>query len=311
MTPGNVRFRHRLPNGLALLGATIALMITLGGAGSVVARQPATAVVSGAGSVNIRACPTLDCQVIGSATLGDTVDITGDMVDGFYPVTWFGREGYAFALYLALPGEAPWFVESDSPCQRVALVFNIGIGDPPSQAIVDTLVETDTSASMFPMGWWAMEEPEYLLQLDGAGFVIGTHGDQPISLTTVSDETIVTDVENSVRNIESVLGREIDPYFTPYAADTDARVQGLVGAAGLLPVGWNVAAADYGADATQAGVYDRITNNVYPGAIIEMHLDGPATEQSTALALPRIIADLEAAGYEFVTVPELTLPCDA
>lgn len=302
--------RRRRLRRFAFLSTAIALSIALGGIGGAGARQATPAVVSGAESVNIRACPTLDCQVIGSAALGASIDVTGDEEDGFYPVTWYGREGYAFALYISLPGEAPWFVESDSPCARVALVFNIGIGDPPSQTVVDTLIDTGTPATMFPMGWWALEEPAYLIELDEAGFVIGTHGDQPISLTTVSDEAIVKDVEDSILNIESVLEREIDPYFTPFAADSDARVQGLVGSIGLLPVGWNVAANDYGADVTEADVYDRVMNGIYPGSVVEMHLDGPATEQSTALALPRIIDDLQANGYDLVTVPELTLPCE-
>lgn len=310
MTLVNSLVPHRLSRRLAVVSMAVAILTTLGGMGAVGARQATSAVVSGAASVNIRACPTIDCQVIGSATLGDSIEITGAAVDGFYPVTWYGRAGYAFALYLALPGQAPRFVESDSPCQRIALVFNIGIGDPPSQTIVDTLLDTDTTATMFPMGWWALEEPDYLQQLDAAGFVIGTHGDQRFGLTTLSNEAIMTDVTDSVTAIESVIGRKIDPYFTPYAADTDARVQNIVASLGLLPVGWNVAANDYGADATETGVYDLVTNGIYPGAIVEMHLDGPATEQSTALALPRIIADVEAAGYEFVTIPELTLPCD-
>jgi len=162
---------------------------------------------------------------------------------------------------------------------------------------------------MFPMGWWAATYPDYLEQLDEAGFLIGTHGDQQVFLTSVADDAILEDVTNSVVAIESVIERDIDEFFTPYAADTDERVRSIVSALGLLPVGWNVAANDYGADATQASVYERVMGNVYPGAVIEMHLDGPATEQSTALALPRIIDDLQAEGYEFVTVADMVLPC--
>ncbi len=289
----------------------IALLLVAGIVSPMDAGAQAEGVIGATSGVNIRACPTLDCQVIGAATLGDSIEITGDVVDGFYPVSWYDREGYVFALYVTLPGEAPWFVEGDDSCNRVALVFNIGIGDEPSQTVVDTLVETATPASMFPMGWWALDRPGFLTQLDEAGFVIGTHGDQQLFLTTLADDAIAADVEDSRTAIESVIGRDIDQYFTPYAADADARVQGIVGSLGLLPVGWNVAADDYGPEATESGVYNQVMDNVYPGAIVEMHLDGPATEQSTALALPRIVNDLHAAGYEFVTVPELTLPCDA
>lgn len=261
--------------------------------------------------VNIRACANLDCPIIGAAKLGDAIEVTGEETNGFIPVTWFGREGFVFALYLLEPDRAPWFVEGSASCNEVALVFNIGIGDEPSQSVLDTLVRSDTPATMFPMGWWALEHPDYLVDLDEAGFVIGTHGDQPMMLTSVVDDVIEQDLTSSVTTIESVLGREIDQYFTPYAADSDERVRGVASELGLLPVGWNVTANDYGPDVTEADVYDRIMNDVYPGAIIEFHLDGPATEQSTALALPRIIQDLRAQGYNLVTIPDLIIPCEA
>lgn len=294
------------------LNGLIAAVLTFGTFTEAGANPSMIGVIGGTSDVNIRACATLDCQVIGMAALGDSIEITGEPVNGFYPVRWYGREGYVYSLYITPPaGAAPWFVEGNGPCNRVALVFNIGIGDEPSQAIVDTLIETGTPASLFPMGWWAAAYPEYLLQLDDAGFMIGSHGDQPMMLTSVSDEEIAEDVTNSVIAIEAVIGRDIDQFFTPYAADTDARVRSVVSSQGLLPVGWNVSAADWGPDATESSVYDRIMNNVYPGAIIEMHLDGPATAVSTALALPRIIDDLRAEGYEFVTLSEMVLPCDS
>jgi len=51
--------------------------------------------------------------------------------------------------------------------------------------------------------------------------------------------------------------------------------------------------------------------NVTDGAIIEMHLDGPASALSTGVALPWLIADLRAEGYQFVTIPQMTEPCPA
>ena len=62
-------------------------------------------------------------------------------------------------------------------------------------------------------------------------------------------------------------------------------------------------------DDTADEVYNRVMARVHDGAIVELHLDGPATDQSTALALPSIIHDLEARGYRLVTVPEILLPC--
>lgn len=298
------RLVHSRPWLIALAMALLALATPIQGFASAVGTVQATY------AINVRSCPRLDCQVIGSANLGDTMPVRGELVNGFYPVLWYGREGFVYGLYLASGEEAPWFVEGDPGCREVALVFNIGIGREPSQEIVSTLIEREVPASMFPMGWWAREYPDFLLMLDEAGFVIGTHGDQPLYLTGEADEMVAHDVSNSVRTIETILRRDIDQYFTPYAADTDARVRGVVSELGLLPVGWSVSAADYGPDVTEEEVYARVMDNVYPGAVIEMHLDGPATAQSTAMALPRIIDDLRAEGYTFATVPDLLIPCE-
>lgn len=300
----------RLKRGAWWVHLTVATMIVLGLAQPTGAMANPIGKVRATYEVNIRACARLDCQVIGSAKLGDPVMVTGELVNGFYPVKWYGREGFAYALYVAPDDEAPWFVEGDPACNQVSIVFNIGIGYEPSGEIIDTLLEQDVPATMFPMGWWAREHPDFLVELDAEGFVIGTHGDQPLNLTSESDEAIAQDVTNSVKTIESILGREIDQYFTPYAADTDDRVRGIVSDMGLLPVGWEITANDYGPDATAEDVYNRVVDNLYPGAVIEMHLDGPATATSTASALPGIIEQIRSQGYDIVSIPDLVIPCE-
>ena len=208
-------------------------------------------------------------------------------------------------------GTRSWLVEGDVACPRIALVFNIGIGYPPSEAVLQTLIERDVPATMFPMGSFARIQPEFLRRLDGAGFTIGTHGDTNLWLTDASNMDIRADTLASVEAIEAVIGRPIDPYHTPFAGNADERVRAVVGTTGLTPVGWRVSAPDWSEDATEEGVYNAVFHNVYPGAIVEMHLDGPATERSTALALPRLVDDLRARGFEFVTIGEMLEPCEA
>jgi peptidoglycan/xylan/chitin deacetylase (PgdA/CDA1 family) len=288
---------------LALLAGFLSPLIVPGNA------VAASGTVVATDAVNVRACPSTACDILGIVHLGAALEIIGDPIDGFYPVAWQGGEGFVYALFVSVGGTAPWFREGDPSCNRVAIIFNIGIGYTPSSSIVQTLLDYNVPATMFPMGWWALEQPEFLRMLADAGFVIGTHGHGSVNLPTLADAAISHDVNTSVEAIEWVLGRPISPYFTPYAADSDERVRAIVSNLGLLPVGWHVAAADYGPDATEQSVYDYVMPNVYPGAIIELHLDGPATEQSTALALPRIIEDLWAQGYDLVTVPDLVNPC--
>lgn len=298
-TRDSVRRRPLLHAIFALLALWLALQPTGVGATS----------VSGAEGVNIRSCAALECDVVGIAKLGDDLQITGAAVDGFTPVQWGNVSGFAYSLYVPADGSAPWFREGDRTCQRVALVFNIGIGGEPSWSILDTLTAADADASFFPMGWWAADNSDYLESIAESGWTIGTHGDQQRFLTDFDDATIARDIADSEEAIERVIGRDIDRWYTPYAADIDDRVRGIAAGLGFMPVGWTVAAADYDETATADGVYARVMDNVHPGALIELHLDGPATETSTAAILPQLIDDLRAEGYDLVTVPELAMPC--
>lgn len=266
--------------------------------------------VVGTDRLNLRDCPETDCTTIATLPLGTELRVTGEAVGGFVPAEWQGTTGWAYRTFLAPDAQVDLVRQGVPGCNRVALIFNAGIGETPSETILDTLVSTEAPATLFAMGWWAETYPDYLWRMaNDANVVVGTHGDTQTLLTGATDSEIVAEVHNSAGAIESVLGYPPERYYTPYATDSDARVQRVIAGEGYLPVGWTVAGADYHNDDTSRGVYERVMNGATDGAIIELHLDGPATEQSTAEALPWIISNLEAEGYELVTVPEILLPC--
>ena len=78
-----------------------------------------------------------------------------------------------------------------------------------------------------------------------------------------------------------------------------------------LPVAWDVPADDWRDDITPEYVYDRVVPNVEDGSIVEFHLDGPASAASTAVAIPWIVDDLRARGFQFVTIQDMAQPCGA
>ncbi len=259
--------------------------------------------------VNIRICPATDCAIVTSAKLGEPVNVIGNPVNGYLPVDVEGKRGFAFALFITDQVEDTWFTQGVSGCKRVAFIFDIGIGDTPSQSVIDTLVSKQVPATMFVMGEWATSHPEFLRQLDAKGFPIGTHGNTATYLTDATDAQVKDEIIASRANISAVIGNQIIPWATPYAADTDPRTRRLTANLGFVPVGWTVAAADYDETATANDVYARVVEGVTNGAIVEFHLDGPATATSTAVALPNIIDSLRSEGYTFVTVPDMAMPC--
>ena len=272
--------------------------------------SPVPGTIVATAGANLRECPRADCSVRGVVLLGERVGILGETDNGFLPVEWGAMRGWLWGLYVATPtGGTPELRGGQAGCQRVALIFNIGVGAETRMPILDYLVRESVPATLFPMGWWAEENPDLLQRMGKMDLAIGSHGDIRGELTQRDDVDVSNDVRRSFATIEAAIGRDPEPYFTPYAADMDERVRALVAKQGYLPVAWEVPAADYGPEATADSVYLRVVPNVYDGAIVEFHLDAPASETSTEIALPWIVDNLREKGYEFVTIPEMATPC--
>lgn len=299
----------------------------LGAAGVVAGRgvgraAPVSAHVVGDEAVSILACAPGACGAeeaeLARAPLGATVELVDgagpeDGASGRYVKVRMGDvTGVVQDWYLQEDGHsAPYLLQGEAGCGRLALIFNVGIGDAPDLGILDTLARERVPATMFVMGWWSEQRPPALARMVADGYVLGSHGYGAVELTERDDDAVVDDVLEAAAAIELAAGTPPARLFTPYAAAMDARVRTLVAGAGFLPIAWTVAAADYGADATEEGVYERVMAGVHDGALIEMHLDGPASAESTGRALPRLIAQLRADGYRFVTVPDMLGPCGA
>lgn len=298
---------HR-PSWAVLLMVTLLIGMTLPAAAQT-AGAPGT--ITATDFANVRSCPSTACDVLAQAPLGAALTITGATSDGWSPVSYQGQAGYVYYFYVDTPDvDDPWLTEGTPGCKRIALIFDIGMGEPPSQSVLTTLVQTRTPATMFAMGWWAEAFPGYLRQLRDAGFPIGTHGYSRQTLPGRSDAEIVADLNKSAQAIEAVTGQPVVRFATPYAAETNTRVRSLIAQQGFLPVGWKVAGNDYAATANSNDVYNRVVGGAYDGAIVELHLDGAATDSSTGAVLPAIIRDLRAQGYQFVTIPQMANPCE-
>ena len=309
--------RHSRPS-LALL---VVLLVLVGTGPGVAAQETGTggglppmmtARVTGAEAINIRECPEFTCEVITVAELGDAVEVTGEPEDGFTPVRYAGEDGYAFDLFLGREGlPVPRFVEGAPGCDRIALAFNVGQGFEPSTGILDILAREEIDATFFVMGWWAEENPELVERMAELGFEVGSHGDQAVPLTERTDAEVIQDVEDAAARISDIIGDDISPAFTPYAAAMDDRVRALVASTGYLPVGWQITSDDWDYDSTAEAVWANVVPNAYDGGIVELHFDGPATKESTETALPWIIVGLTERGYEFVTISDMMRPCGA
>jgi peptidoglycan/xylan/chitin deacetylase (PgdA/CDA1 family) len=196
-----------------------------------------------------------------------------------------------------------------SGCSRVALIFNTGAGYEPATSILETLGAYGVPATTFVMGWLAEENPGLVQEIAGWGHVIGSHGYLPPELTVRSDDDIASDLVAASQALSWSLGYDPSPWFTPFASASDARVRSIAGSLGLVTVGWSVGSNDWDPGASADSIYGNVVSGVFDGAIVEMHLDAQQSVAGTAVALPWIIEDLWAQGYQFVSVPDMAWGC--
>ncbi|HKG26188.1 MAG TPA: polysaccharide deacetylase family protein, partial [Thermomicrobiales bacterium] len=268
----------------------------------------------GVGGTTFRTLATVTVSATGSAD--EPVTSPATALEGGHRVEGLGQtSGYRAESVFSTTasGAIRYLTQGSSGCKRIAFIFNVGVGYPLDTGVLATLKTKSVPATMFPMGWWADANPTMMKRLmtDGYVTIIGSHGYGSRELTTLSDSAVVSDIQKAGQAIERITGAPPGPWFTPYAAAIDTRVKNLIAGQGYTPVGWKISARDYGSTATESEVYSRVVNNAYDGAIVEFHIDGPATSTSTGRALPRIIDTLRGRGYRFVTIPQMAMACSA
>ncbi len=196
-------------------------------------------------------------------------------------------------------------MRGDPSRPRISLVVNVGAGSEPAVSMLDTLREKGLRTTFFVLGWWAERQPEILRRISDDGHEVASHGHSVFDLTAVSDAAVREDLERADTAISAVTGKTTRPLWSASAGARDARVHRIAASLGYRPIYLTVDSLDWTQTATADSVYARVMERTVNGAIIVLHFDSPTTVRSTAVALPRLIDDLRAAGFELVNITDL------
>ena len=205
----------------------------------------------------------------------------------------------------ASPGKAGPGSGSDSDRHLVYLTFDDG----PSAVtprILETLRENGVKATFFVIGNRVHAYAETVRRMARDGNVIGNHTFDHVNANVYrSPEAFLASLERAGEAIRDVAG--VFPTVVRAPGGSKAHFTreyySLLAEKGYKVYDWDVSAAD--TDPSRPGP-EVIAGNVLSGvkgrktAIVLMH-DGPGHE-TTAEALPAIIAELRDAGYEFATL---------
>lgn len=176
----------------------------------------------------------------------------------------------------------------------IALTFDDGPG-PYTNQILDTLEAKGAKATFFTIGRNVSADPATVKREVETGLAVGDHTWSHPVLSSVSAETAKDEISKTAEAIWNATGTTPVAVRPPYGAFAKTTPH-----EGLPFVLWDIDSEDWknrNADTTTKN----IMSAAHPGGIVLMHDIHP----STAQALPGIIDQLQAQGYQLVTVPEL------
>ncbi|SEC19045.1 polysaccharide deacetylase family sporulation protein PdaB [Paenibacillus sp. GP183] len=195
---------------------------------------------------------------------------------------------------------AIYSVQTDK--KLVALTFDISWGEKRPDPIIKILEDKKVkNATFFLSAPWSKTHPEIIEHIKKNGYEIGSHGNKHSNYSTLSDEEIRKQISIAHGVLTEMTGKGPNLIRMPNG-DFDKRVLRIAGELGYSVIQWDTDSHDWmnkGVDS----IINRVVTKVHPGDIILLHASD--TVKQTHEALPVIIDQLRAKGYEFVSVSEL------
>jgi peptidoglycan/xylan/chitin deacetylase (PgdA/CDA1 family) len=197
--------------------------------------------------------------------------------------------------------------------KRVALTFDDG----PSQwtaPVLELLREHEARATFFLIGERVSERPDDVRRIVEGGHEVGSHTMTHPRLTEIGDQEVRREIQDGARAVAEVVGERPHLFRAP-GFHADERVLAIVSELLLDPVFADVDPQDWRPGVVSHRILSFVLAGCRAGAIVDLHDGYPPPPTSsrddctpTVEALCHLLPALRAAGYELVTVSELSAP---
>lgn len=216
--------------------------------------------------------------------------------------------------YTAIPSTYVIHRTSYSP-GLVVLTFDDGPDPRWTPRILDILKREEVPAAFFIIGQNGLSHPALVKRIAAEGHDIGNHTYLHQNSSGVSEPIIDLELNLTQRLIESITGRSTRLFRSPYSNDTEPdTIDGIkiihrAERLGYVTIGSRVDPKDWTLPGAEELVKRVINGVTHPdpdvhGQVVLLH-DSGGDRSQTVEALPRLIQELRARGYRFVTVSEL------
>lgn len=194
---------------------------------------------------------------------------------------------------------------SSSGGRRVALTFD-DVPDPRyTPLVLNVLKRKRVRATFFVVGSRAAKHPGLVRRIVNEGHAVGNHTYSHPELPKLSLGQVKREIERTGSEIKETAGFEPAMIRPPYGDIRPAQLD-WARSRGYTVVNWDVDSQDW-RQIPSGVVLRNALKGLRPGSIILMHAGGGTGQNlfGTVNALPQLIDQLRAKGYELVTVPEL------
>lgn len=192
----------------------------------------------------------------------------------------------------------------------VALSFDDGPDPDYTPQVLDILKAKHVPATFFVIGVNAEGHPDLLRREYNEGHLIGNHTYSHPNIATISEEATARQLTATQRLIEFATGHSTTLFRPPYNADsqpqTPAEIVPIERAQNLhyVTIGERIDPQDWRKGATPDDIVQEVLTEAQTGHLILLH-DAGGDRTPTIQALPRIIDQLRARGFEFVSLSSL------
>lgn len=197
------------------------------------------------------------------------------------------------------------FYLGDPSQKAIYLTFDNGYENGYTETVLDVLKEKEVPAAFFVTGHYVQDQPRLVKRMVEEGHIVGNHSWSHPDLTQVSDQRLRDELLNVEQAVEQVTGQKGMTYLRPPRGIFSERTLALAAELGYRHVFWSLAFVDWQVDRQRGWryAYDNIMEQIHPGAVILLH----TVSRDNAEALPKVIDDLRAEGYQFRCLDDLMI----
>ena len=188
--------------------------------------------------------------------------------------------------------------EKKTEQKRIALTFDDGPHPIYTPQMLELLKEEQVPATFFLLGENVELYGDVVKEIAKEGHLIGNHTYHHVQITSLSLEEACKEIQETSDLIEELTGtgtEYVRPPFGTWNEELEERLD-------LIPVMWSIDTKDWTTQNVDWIVRETV-KHAEDHDIILMH----DSYQSTVDAVKRVIEQLEAEGFEFVTVDEIIM----